>query len=133
MKQNNPIQEARRYVRNAHDVLNDNTKVDPKTGLYEDAKYIRAAGNYLWLGTLLALDAVFHVRKDRRTRVNIDDYLNAVGKRDRKLLDWVDEGYAVMHLYMTYDGVRNKKTCQAGFLLAKQIIDRCETLLPKSA
>lgn len=128
-----PIEEARRYVRNAHDALADNTKVDPKTGSYEDSKYVRAAGNYLWHGVLIALDAVFDVRKDRRTRVHIDDYLDAISKRDHKLLDWVDNGYMVMHLYMNYDGVRDKKICSQGFCLANQIIDRCAILLPKSA
>lgn len=127
-----PIEEARRYVRNAHDVLVDNTKVNPETGSYEDPKYVRAAGNYLWLGSLWALDAVFHVRKDRRTRVNIDDYTEAIGRRDRKLLDWVNNGYMVIHLYMTYDGITDKKVCNRGFSLANQIINRCAILLPKS-
>lgn len=133
MKKKNPIEEARRYVQNANDVLKENTTVDPETGLYEDPKYVRAAGNYLWLGALLALDAVFQVRKDRRTRVHIDDYLEAVSKRDRKLLGWVDSGYMVMHLYMNYDGIRDKKVCSQGFCLANQIIDRCAVLMPKAA
>lgn len=128
-----PIAEARRYVQNAHDVLAENTKINPETGLYEDSKYVRAAGNYLWHGVLIALDAVFHVRKDRRTRVHIDDYTDAVGKRDRKLLDWVDNGYMVMHLSMNYDGIRDKRICSEGFRIANQIIDRCATLLPKTA
>ena len=59
-----PIEEARRYVRNAHDTLADNTKVDPETETYVDSKYVRAAGNYLWLGVLIALEAVFHVVLD---------------------------------------------------------------------
>ena len=132
MKKKNPIEEARRYVQNAHDVLSEKTKLNVETGTYEDPKYVRAAGNYLWLGTLMALDAVFHVRKDRRTRVHIDDYLEAISKRDKKLLDWVDNGYMVMHLYMTYDGVKDKKVCAQGFCLAEQIINRCATLLPKT-
>lgn len=133
MKKKNPIEEARRYVKNAQDVLRDNTKVDPETEMYEDPKYVRAAGNYLWLGVLMALDAVFHVRQDRRKRVNIEDYTEAVGKRDRKLLDWVNNGYMVMHLYMNYDGIQDKDVCQKGFRLANTIIDRCEVMLPKSA
>lgn len=132
MKKKNPIEEARRYVQNAHDVLSEKTKLNVETGTYEDPKYVRAAGNYLWLGTLMALDTVFHVRKDRRTRVHIDDYLEAISKRDKKLLDWVDNGYMVMHLYMTYDGVKDEKVCAQGFCLAEQIINRCATLLPKS-
>ena len=131
MKKKNFISEARRYVQNAKDVLNEKTHLNVETGMYEDPKYVRAAGNYLWLGTLLALDAVFDVRKDRRTRVNIDDYLEVISKRDKKLLDWVDSGYMVMHLYMNYDGVKDKKVCSQGFCLVEQIIDRCEKMLPK--
>lgn len=133
MKKKNPIEEARRYVDNARKVLRENTKIDPETESYEDPKYVRAAGSYLWHGVLIALDAVFHVREDRRTRVHINDYLEAVGKRDRKLLDYVDNGYMVMHLYMNYDGIQNKDVCQTGFRLANTIIDRCEVMLPKSA
>ena len=77
----------------------------------------------------MALDAVFHVRADRRTRVNIDDYERAVSKRDKKLLGWVEDGYNIMHLYMNYDGVQSKNTCDDGFRLANDIIDRCEKLL----
>ena len=133
MKKKNPIEEARRYVQNAKDVLNNNTRLNVETGMYEDPKYVRAAGNYLWHGVLIALDAVFHVREDRRTRVHIDDYLEALSNRDKKLLDWVDSGYMVMHLSMNYDGVKDKKICAQGFCLANQIIDRCETLLPKAS
>ena len=97
--------------------------------MYQDEKYVRAAGNYLWLGVLMALDAVFHVRKDRRTRVDINDYTKAVGKRDRKLLIWVDNGYNIMHLYMNYDGIQSKTTCDDGFRIANQIINRCASMM----
>lgn len=125
----NPIDEARRYVDNAKKTLNDNGKLNTETHQYEDPKYVRAAGNYLWLGVLMALDAVFQIRKDRRTRVNIDDYERAVSKRDKKLLSWVESGYNVMHLYMNYDGIQDKNTCDSGFRLANDIIDRCASML----
>jgi len=125
----NPISEARRYVENARRTLRDNGNLDVETNIYQDEKYVRAAGNYLWLGVLMALDAVFHVRADRRTRVDIRDYLEAVGKRDRKLLTYVNNGYDVMHLSMTYDGVQAKEVCEGGFRIANAIIDRCETML----
>ena len=129
----NPIEEARRYVQNAKDVLKEKTKLNVETQTYEDPKYVRAAGNYLWLGVLKALDAVFDVRKDRRTRVHIDDYLEAISKRDKKLLDWVDNGYMVIHLSMNYDGIKDKRVCAQGFCLAEQIINRCEAMLPKAS
>ena len=134
----NPIEEARRYVKNAHDVLNNNTTVNRETDSYEDSKYVRAAGNYLWLAVLIALEAVFHVEENKKskkgndTRVSVDDYTKVISQRDRKLLDWVHSGYSILHLTMNYDGVQDKQICNRGFSLANQIIDRCETLLPKA-
>ena len=128
-KQKDPIAEARRYVENARKTLSENGELDIETKLYQDEKYVRAAGNYLWLGVLMALDAVFKVRKDRRTRVDINAYLEAVGKRDRKLLNYVNTGYDVMHLSMTYDGVQAKGVSDEGFRLANTIIDRCATMM----
>ena len=129
MKQKNPIAEARRYVDNARTTLKEKGELNLETKRYEDDKYVRAAGSYLWLGVLMALDAVFHVRKDRRTRVDINAYLDAVGKRDRKLLDYVNDGYDVMHLYMMYDGIQAKDVCDSGFRLANTIIDHCEKMV----
>ena len=128
MKKKDPIEEARRYVQNAKKTLSENGELNPQTYRYEDPKYVRAAGNYLWLGVLIALDAVFHIRSDRRTRVNINAYEEAVGKRDKKLLGWVTDGYQILHLYMNYDGVQDKRTCDSGFLIANNIIDRCEVM-----
>lgn len=129
MKQKDPIAEARRYVDNARKTLKENGELDVELNRYNDEKYVRAAGNYLWLGVLMAIDAVFHVRKDRRTRVDINDYRDTVGKRDRKLLALMNDGYDVMHLYMNYDGNQSKGLCDDGFRLANTIINRCETML----
>ena len=128
MKKKDPIAEARRYVENAKETLKERGELNVETKRYEDEKYVRAAGSYLWLGVLMALDAVFHVRSDRRKRVDINEYREAVGKRDRKLLDYVNDGYDVMHLYMMYDGVQAKEISDTGFRLANTIIDRCEML-----
>ena len=129
MKRKNPIDEARRYVENARKTLKENGELDTELNIYQDDKYVRAAGNYLWLGVLMALDAVFHVREDRRTRVDIKDYRDAVGKRDKKLLALINSGYDVMHLYMNYDGNQSKGVSDEGFRLANNIIDRCAVLV----
>jgi hypothetical protein len=129
MKRKNPIDEARRYVENAKKTLKENGELDTELNIYQDDKYVRAAGNYLWLGVLMALDAVFHVRKDRRTRVDIKDYREAIGKRDKKLLALVNNGYDVMHLYMNYDGNQSKDVSDGGFRIANNIIDRCEAMV----
>lgn len=129
-KKREPIKEARRYVDNAREILEERGKLDDEGFQYEDEKYVRAAGNYLWLGILMALDGVFHVREDRRTRVNIDAYEEAVSNRDQKLLSWLIDGYNIIHLYMTYDGVTSKDLCDLGFEYANRIINRCETMMP---
>ena len=129
MRKKNPIEESRRYVDNARKTLRENGELDTELNIYQDEKYVRAADNYLWLGVLMALDAVFHVRQDRRTRVDIKDYLAAVGKRDKKLLALVNTGYDVMHLSMNYDGIQSKGVSDEGFRLANNIIDRCEAMV----
>ena len=116
-------------MENAESTLKEKGQYNKELKLYEDEKYVRAAGHYLWHSVLMALDAVFHVRADRRTRVDIKDYLEAVGKRDKKLLALVNSGYNVMHLSMDYDGNSRKNICDDGFLLANDIIDRCAKML----
>ncbi len=129
MEKKNPVEEARRYVENAKTLITEHGELDTETRLYGDRKYVRMAGDTLWKGVLLILDSVFNVRKDRRTRVHIEDYQEAVGKRDKKLAKLVYTGYDVMHLYMGYDGILVKDTCDAGFRIANDIIDRCAVML----
>ena len=128
MESIDPIQEARRYVSNAEEIIK-NSKYDPVTKLYRDKKYVRIAGDTLWKGCLIALDAVLPIRKGKG-RPSIEKYKEAAGKRDRTLLNYVNAGYEIMHLYMGYDGCKEKKLCDAGFERAHDIINRCAMLLP---
>ena len=124
-----PIAESRRYVDNARQTLQQNGQLNIEGRYYEDAKYVKAAGNYLWLAVLMALDAVFHV-KDNKTsnRVDVKDYKNAVAQRDKKLSVLVNNAYNVLHLSLNYDGVQMKDVVDSGFRLANDIIDRCATM-----
>ena len=128
MQINNPIEEARRYVANAEEVI-QKANYDPELKIYTDSKYIKMAGNTLWNGCLIALDAALQIRKGKG-RPSIEKYKEAAGKRDRKLLAAIVAGYDTMHLYMGYDGTKNKKTCDSGFEYANAIIDHCEKLCP---
>lgn len=129
MIKENPIEESRRYVENARKTLRENGNLDVEQNRYQDEKYVKAAGNYLWGGVLIALDAVFHVKKSEHGRVDIKDYRNAVGNRDRKLLGLVNDGYEIIHLLMGYDGTLSKTICDNGFYFANEIIDRCSIML----
>ena len=124
----NPIEEARRYVANAEEVI-QKAKYDPELQSYTDSKYIKAAGDYLWKGCLIALDALFGISK-RKGRPDIRKYKEEAGKRDRKLLNSVNIGYNTMHLSMGYDGNKDKRVCDAGFANANDIINHCARLMP---
>ena len=128
MEYTNPIQEARRYVTNAEEVI-QKAKYDPETKSYLDSKYVKTAGNILWNGCLIALEALLNVRKGKG-RPSIEKYKEAAAKRDGTLLKFINAGYETMHLYMGYDGTSNKKVCDAGFEAANAIISRCATMMP---
>lgn len=123
-----PIEEAQRYVANAEEVIKK-ANYDPELKIYMDDKYVKMAGNTLWNGCLIALDAVLQIRKGKG-RPSIDKYKEAAGKRNRKLLAAILAGYNIMHLTMGYDGTQSKKTCDEGFEWANAIIDHCAKLMP---
>ena len=128
MEKKNPIEESRRYVANAEEVI-QKAKYDPELQSYTDSKYIKAAGDYLWKGCLIALDALFGISK-RKGSPDIRKYKEEAGKRDRKLLNSVNIGYNTMHLSMGYDGNKDKRVCDAGFANANDIINHCARLMP---
>lgn len=128
MEKKDPIEEARRYVANAEEVI-EKANYDPELKSYTDSKYIKTAGGILWKGCLVALDALLQVRKGKG-RPSVEKYKEAAGKRDRKLLNSVNIGYDIMHLFMGYDGNKGKKVCDSGFDYANAIIDHCARLMP---
>ena len=122
----NPIEEARRYVSNAEENI-EKAIYNPETKSYMDSKYVKTAGDILWKGCLIALDAVLHVRKGKG-RPSIEKYKEAAKKRDGKLLTAIVIGYDILHLTMGYDGTKGRKVFDAGFEYANDIIDRCAIL-----
>ena len=125
-----PVEEARRYVRNAKDFLNESGKLNTELQFYEDRKYVRIAGNTLWNGVLIILDAVFHVKTKQQPHPDVGDYRDVIANRDKKLLSLFVAGYEVMHIAMGYDGIQSKVICQEGIRIASSIIDRCAAMLP---
>ena len=128
MVKKDPIEEARRYVANAEEVI-QKANYDPELKIYMDGKYVKMAGNTLWNGCLIALDALFGISK-RKGRPDIRKYKEEAAKRDRKLLAAILAGYNIMHLTMGYDGTQSKKTCDEGIEWANTIINHCAKLMP---
>ena len=79
----NPIEEARRYVANAEEVIKK-AKYDPELRCYTDSKYIKAAGDHLWKGCLIALDAVLQVRLRHQQRRALDQICGIDRRRARR-------------------------------------------------
>ena len=124
-----PVQEAKRYVQNAKDLLTSKGNLDPDTQLYADRKYVRMAGNTLWNGILVIVEAVFHLKTKQRPHPDAIDYKNAIAQRDKKLLALFVVGYEFMHITMGYDGIPDKTTCASGIRIANDIIDRCAVMI----
>ncbi|MBQ3656580.1 MAG: DUF5618 family protein [Bacteroidales bacterium] len=124
MECDNTIDEAKRYLDNAKEILRD--KAVKQDGYYTDSKYIRMAGNTMWNGCLLILADIFHLKPKKGRRLDINDFKEAVSKRSKKLLNDVVEGYNIMHLYMGYDGTKDVPVVQSGVQKMENIIEWCE-------
>ena len=128
----NPIEEARIRANNARLILEERGLLDVETDHYENQKAVRKAGRALWRAVLIALDTVFDIREDRRTKVYIDDYLDTAAKKDERFAILLDVGYSIIRVYMGYDGIQHKPICDEGFRLANDIIEHCDRMLAKA-
>lgn len=132
MEKKDPIDKAKRYLQKAKDILKEKAGIDGD--YYTYSKSVRMAGDTAWKGCLVALEAVFEVKKTapKNKRVSIDDYKDEVAKIDEKLLTIVIESYNTLHLYMGCDGTKVYKTCAGGMEMAEYIIKWCENEVMKS-
>ena len=128
-KVDDPVLEAKRYVMNARDLLNTKGDLDTETQLYRDRKCVRMAGNSLWNGILVIVEATFHLKTKQRPHPDAIDYKNAIAQRDKKLLRLFVVGYEFMHITMGYDGLPDKEVCASGIRIANDIIDRCGAMI----
>ncbi len=130
MEMKDPIEEARRYLQNAKDILRDKAIKDGD--FYTDSKYTRMAGNCMWNGCLIALKYALGLKAKRGQRLDIKDFQESASKRNKKLLNEVNEGYNIMHLSMGYDGTKDVGTIASGIKRMNNIIDWCEINAPRT-
>jgi hypothetical protein len=118
----NPIKEAQRYLDNAREILS--TKAKKEGGYYSDPKYVKMAGHTAWTGVLLALDGILGVKanKKKNTRVDFENYKDAVYKKDRKMTRPLQSAYNSLHLLLGYDGELSYKLVQDSLDEGKNII-----------
>ncbi len=124
LEKQNPIEEAKRYLSNAKEILRDKAIKDGE--YYLDSKYTRMAGNTMWNGCLIALQYALRLQPQKGQRLDIQDFKAAASKRNKKLLNDINEGYNIMHLYMGYDGTKAVGVVANGVKVMKNIIVWCE-------
>jgi len=115
--------EAIRYMDNAKETLKKAVKEDK---FYSDPKYVKTACGIAYNGVLLALDGYLILKeiKKPRGRKSIEYYQNSIAKTDKKLLNYVNNAYDILHLSGYYDGITLVSTVKDGFNLAYSIIDK---------
>ncbi|ACT96969.1 DUF5618 family protein [Dyadobacter fermentans] len=118
----NTVQEARRYLSNAREILSEKAK---KNGIYyNDIKYVKLAGRAAYSGVLVALDGLLG-KKD--TRKSVEWYQEKLGKVDKKALTAFNSAYKILHLSMAYDGIELVSVSKDGLKQAEALINWVET------
>ena len=117
------IEEAHRYIDNAKEILRD--KAHKEDRYYQDAKYVKMAGNTAYNGVLVALDGMLGLKK--KGRKSVEWYKEELSKIDKKILNSFSIAYEALHLVMGYDGVLSAKIAAVGLEEAEIIINWVET------
>ena len=117
--------EAIRYMENAKECLSK-AKKDGK--FYHDIKYVKMACGTAYSGLLMALDGFFilkgvHKPKSKQ-RKSIEYYQSNITAIDKKMLDYVNSAYKILHLWGYYDGIENVNIIKEGFDDAYKIIEK---------
>lgn len=119
--------EAMRYITNASEILS--TKANKEDGLYQDVKYVKMACGTAYSGVLLALDSYFEIKgkpivQKRGRRNSLEIYRKQLSTLDKKLLDYFNIVYNVLHLDGYYDGIKSFDVIQAGINKAIEIVNK---------
>lgn len=120
-----PIEEARRYVDNAKELLRE--KALKEEGIYQDTKYVKLAGHAAYAGVLVALDQL--LGKKGKGRKDVDWYKAHLTKLDKKILGQFIAAYNTLHLSMSYDGNPDAKIAAVGLERAEDLINWVESRL----
>ena len=117
--------EAIRYMDNANDFLK---KAKKEGKFYHNQKYVKIACGTAYSGVLVALDGFFvlkGIHKPKgKLRKNIEYYQSNITKIDKKMLDYLNGAYNILHLSGYYDGTTDTIVIKRGFELAYKIIEK---------
>ena len=95
---------------------------------YHDPKYVKTACGTAYSGMLMALEGFLVLRgvdkPKGKTRKSIEYYQENIGKIDKKMLDYVNSAYQILHLWGYYDGIESASVIKEGFDEAYKIIEK---------
>jgi len=117
--------EAIRYMDNAKDCLKKAKKED---NYYHDQKYVKMACGVAYSGVLVALDGFLMLKgihkPKGKERKSIEYYQSNITKIDKKMLDYLNSAYQVLHLWGYYDGILVASIVKEGFDEAYKVIEK---------
>ena len=117
--------EAIRYMDNAHEYLK---KAKKEGKYYHDPKYVKTACGTAYNGMLMALDCLLILQgvsnSKRKARKSIEYYQENLSRIDRKMLNYLNNAYKVLHLWSYYDGIESVSIVKEGFDEAYKIIEK---------
>ena len=121
--------EAIRYMDNAKECLQ---KARKENDTYLDKKYIKMACGTAYSGLLVALDGFLilkGVEKPKgKLRKSIEFYQGSLGKIDKKMLNYLNNAYEILHLWGYYDGISDAVVVKRGFEIANTLIDKIKPM-----
>ncbi|MFA6924535.1 MAG: DUF5618 family protein [Bacteroidales bacterium] len=115
--------EAVRYMDNAKETLK---KAGKENKFYKDDKYVKTACGIAYNGILKALDGYFILKNmsSPKGKKSIQYYQSNITKLDKKLLNYINNAYEILHISGYYEGVTSVKVIQTGFEYAYEIINK---------
>jgi len=116
---------AMRYFDNAKKTLSE---TDIEGVFYKDEKYVSSACGIAYKGILVALDCWLSLKgvefpKDGKKRKSISFYMDNLSKLNKKMVDYMNSVYNVLHLDGYYGGLTDTRIIKAGFSNAKELIN----------
>ena len=120
----NAYSEAMRYMENAKETLQ---KAGREGNYYSDSKYVSTACGTAYKGVLIALDAFLGLKDVAQPKGNkrksIEYYTMHVSRLDKKILKYLNNAYALLHIAGYYEGATDVQAVKGGFYAAYSIIE----------
>ena len=120
------IENPYNYLENAREILKEKAKKNGE--FYTYRKYVKLAGHAAWTGVLLALDHLMGKYQFKiKGRKDVNDYRTFIASVNKKMLNYFNSAYEILHLLMGYDGNLYVPVSKNGLDLAQKLIDWVNT------